>query len=156
MQKQRIIVISLSFIIVALLSMWGVSKVKDIKFRKLQSEMTYTTDDIYQIINDSPLFRVTRSQDNTSKNCIYKSGEDYINVQMTYENDNYYICILTIGYWEDAWNLAQSWTKHAKQNEWAFNMYLLSYGDVLIQVIPVDEEFIQQLNSSILNSSKEK
>ena len=55
--------------------------------------------------------------------------------------------------WEEAWNLAQSWNKHAKHTNWAFGVIMVTYGDVLLQIHPVDEDFLEEFNSLIIDSS---
>ena len=155
MKIKKIILILISCITLVLLSLWGISEVKEANLKKLLSEMTFTSDDIYQLIDDSPSFQVVETIYDETELFIYENGSDYIVTKVIHANSDYDILIQTTSDWEEAWNYAQHWNKHAKHTNWAFGVIMVTYGDVLLQIHPVDEEFLEELNSLIMDSSKQ-
>jgi hypothetical protein len=146
--KFKTIALLIGLLVVLTISLWIINEeINYSNIKKAHSLMTYNTMDLYQMMNDSSLFQIEAVFHDESGRCMFKGGNDYIVTQVIFDNENYVVCFVKTSTWERAWDYSHDWNRHAESTNWAFGMKMLSFGDVLVQVNPIDDIFLREFAS---------
>ena len=150
MKKKVIITSTIVFVILLLAVLVGLYVEKQ-RIQRLNSSVSWTSEDIYNLIDKSTSFHIEQTYyDLLSERCNYNiGGTNFILTQVKFEEDSYIICLPTYNDWEEAWNHANDWNNYAKKNNWAIGKVMYSFGAVLVQINPINDNFLDEFTSLI-------
>ena len=151
MKKKRILLILITIIIIISLMILVKNEIENKRIQDLHSSIDWTSDNIYKLLSDSPSFQIEQTYyDLVSQHCNYNTGwKDIILTQVRFEGDSYVVCITTYDDWKEAWNHAEDWNSWSKGNDWAIGKIMYSYGAVLVQINPINENFLNEFTSLV-------